>query len=48
MLRNNKYTISDSYSSKMCVFIILEMTPSYLSYLALNTVSRKFQPFGLQ
>ena len=30
MLRNKIYTISDFYSTKMCVFIMLEMTPSYL------------------
>ena len=31
MLRNKKYTVSDCYSTRMCVFIILEMTPSYPS-----------------
>ena len=31
MLRNKKYTISDCYSTKMGIFIMLEMTPSYLS-----------------
>ena len=31
MLRNKKYTISDCYSTKISVFMMLEMTTSYLS-----------------